>query len=526
MSQGVGHAKRFSAAVPSLQRRKGRGADEVAIATRLAAAKTDENPEAERAACLELARLLETRGLGLGSAAELLARASEILADADTFRKLSALEERLGRPARAADALARSLDLDPQPGARVRLGWLLLRAAEPGRAASAFVRAASESPEALAMELHGSLSFGGAREVSKEEGAGAYLDAAARRATAGQLDAELDDLARALALSPSPEGAERMARALERRDRAASADAFLESFVLAMPRSPERAEAARALREARLSRGDVPGALVMALAEGRSAGFDESFDELLLRAGLPELLAEHLGMCARRSPTEEERVRYLTERMRLYAGVLASPERALAATAELLALVPHHAEALARLSAYAEEGVVSPSGVAVLVERLARGEGLPAAFGAAVARLGETTDNPALVAVALRASLRSSDDAFARTAPRVGRGGGRRTHRGLPERRDRRAAPEASLGHGRTAERRRRGDRRRVGRGGHPARRKGSRRREVRACSVARRSSARASSGPRTPCALGPRAARRALGGWPRRGAGGPRRAR
>ncbi|MFO0642993.1 MAG: hypothetical protein U0183_27450 [Polyangiaceae bacterium] len=416
MSQGVGHAKRFSAAVPSLQRRKGRGADEVAIATRLAAAKTDENPEAERAACLELARLLDARGLGLGSAAELLARASEILADADTFRKLSALEERLGRPARAADALARSLDLDPQPGARVRLGWLLLRAGEPGRAASAFVRAASESPEALAMELHGSLSFGGAREVSKEEGAGAYLDAAARRATAGQLDAELDDLARALALSPSPEGAERMARALERRDRAASADAFLESFVLAMPRSPERAEAARALREARLSRGDVPGALVMALAEGRSAGFDESFDELLLRAGLPELLAEHLGMCARRSPTEEERVRYLTERMRLYAGVLASPERALAATAELLALVPHHAEALARLSAYAEEGVVSPSGVAVLVERLARGEGLPAAFGAAVARLGETTDNPALVAVALRASLRSSDDAFARTA--------------------------------------------------------------------------------------------------------------
>jgi hypothetical protein len=45
--------------------------------------------------------------------------------------------------------------------------------------------------------------------------------------------------------------------------------------------------------------------------------------------------------------------------------------------------------------------------------------------------------------------------------------------------------------------------------------------RSERAASLVARALEQAAA-PRTPCALGPRAARRALGGWPRRGAGGP----
>lgn len=407
-SLGEGHARRFTSLAPTLERSRNKTAEEATISGRLEAAKADGDLDAERRACLDLARHLEGRGIGLGSAAELYRRAGEIAADPDIFRKLAALEEKLGRPGRAAAALARALELDAQLGGRVRLGWLLMRAEDYAGAVKAFGRAWTDTGEALARELHGALAFAGAKAVSHEEGAAFYLDASAARAAADQGDAEVDDIARAFALSPTGPVAERMAQALERRNTAALADAFLEGFALSLTNSA-RGEAIGSLREARLRRGDVGGALVLALSDLPAMRETDAFDELLLRAGLPEVLAEHLGMRASAS-APAERVRILTERMRLLSGSLSDAEGALRVAAEVLALAPEEPEALARLSAYAEEGVSSAGAIAVLVERIARGDGALGALAEAVARLGERTDRPSLVVVALRASLRSSDD--------------------------------------------------------------------------------------------------------------------
>jgi len=406
-SLGEGHARRFASAVPTLDRRTNKVAEESTISARLEAARASGDLEAERGACLELARLLEVRGIGLGGAAQLYGRAADIRAEADVLRKRASLEEKLGRPALAADALGAALDLDAQPGGRVRLGWLLLRAGDNKRASEAFARAAAETNEPLATELRGALGFAGTGEVSRKEGADLYIEAAARRAGADQGEAELDDLARAFALSSSPDVAHRIALALERRGHEDLADAFLEGFVLSLPVT-ERADEIAALRTKRMRRGDVAGALLLALAPGERRDTD-TFDDLLLRAGLPEVLAAHLALRAAASPPEE-RVPLLIERMRLLAGPLSDPRRALHASAEVLSLVPDESEALARLAAYADDGVSSLAAVATFVERIALGEGPIAALGEAVARLGDATDNPALSVVALRASLRSNDD--------------------------------------------------------------------------------------------------------------------
>ena len=406
-SLGEGHARRFASAVPTLDRRTSKVAEESTISARLEAARASGDLEAERSACLELARVLEVRGIGLGSAAQLYARAADIRSEADILRKRASLEEKLGRPALAADALGAALDLHAQPGGRVRLGWLLLRAGDNKRASEAFARAAAETNEPLATELRGALGFAGTGEVSRQEGADLYIEAATRRAGADQGEAELDDLARAFALSSSPEVADRMALALERRGHADLADAFLEGFVLSLPVT-ERADKIAALRTKRMRHGDVAGALLLALAPGERRDTD-TFDDLLLRAGLSEVLAAHLALRAAASPPEE-RVPLLIERMRLLAGPLSDPRRALHASAEVLSLVPDESEALARLAAYADDGITSPAAVATFVERIAQGEGPIAALTEAVARLGDATDNPALSVVALRASLRSSDD--------------------------------------------------------------------------------------------------------------------
>ncbi len=407
-SLGDGLARRFVGTAPKLARRVGRVAEEATQVTRMNAAIADGDTAGERAACLELAKLLETRAIGLGSAAELYARAAAISPSAEVLRKLAALEEKLGRPERAADALRQVIELDPQVGGRVRLGWLLLRAGDYPAASAAFARAASETQEPLAIELRGALAFTGTGHVSREEGAGSYLDASARRAGADQGDAELDDLARAFALSPSIEVGERLARALTRRTKPLLADAFLEGFVLAAAPSPERSEALAALRSSRLARGDVWGALLLAFSSSRELRETDGFDDLLLRAGLPEILCEHLALRGV-GASPDERVRLSTERMRILAGSLSDPEGALAAAAEVLTVAPQDAEALSRLRSHASDGVVSARGVALLVHKLAS-DASASSLAEEVARLGELTDNPALRVVALRAALRTSDE--------------------------------------------------------------------------------------------------------------------
>jgi len=408
-SLGDGLARRFVGSAPKLARRTGRIAEEATLVTRMNAAIADGDTEAERLVCLELAKLLENRGIGLGSAAELYTRAASIAPSAEVSRKLAALEEKLGRPDRAAEALRRVIELDPQVGGRVRLGWLLLRAGDFASASVAFARAAAETQEPLAIELRGALAFTGSGHVSREEGAGSYLDASARRAGADQADAELDDLARAYALSPSIEVGERLARALARRNKPLLADAFLEGFVLGLPESPERTRAIADLRAARLANGDMWGGLLLALASPRELRETDAFDDLLLRAGMPEMLAEHLAVRASAAPVDE-RVRLLTERMRILAGPLADPSRALSVAAEILALSATDEEALGRLTSLAGDGATSPRAVALLVAKLCSEAAVPAELADAAARLGELLDNPALRVVALRAALRTSDD--------------------------------------------------------------------------------------------------------------------
>jgi len=216
---------------------------------------------------------------------------------------------------------------------------------------------------------------------------------------------ELQELGRAAALSRAPAVEAAFTEALGRRD-PALADAFDEAWAFAAP-ADGRAEALAALSRSRAARGDVEGQLVLALQPGGDVG-SEAFSGLLLRAGLPALLAEQIALRAR-DAAGDERGRLLVERMRVLAGPLSDSAAAARASADVLAQAPAEPEALSRLDAYLASDQAGPGALAALVDRVARAEGPLGPLADLVAAAGARTQNPGLEVVGLRAALLNGD---------------------------------------------------------------------------------------------------------------------
>ena len=108
---------------------------------------------------LQLGALLEVGRFDLGGAAALYARAADIEPEVSVLLVLAALEERLGRSARAAHALERALTLGDAPGGWLRLGWLRIRAGQVRDAVQVLVQASATSREPRVAEWLGALGF-------------------------------------------------------------------------------------------------------------------------------------------------------------------------------------------------------------------------------------------------------------------------------------------------------------------------------------------------------------------------------
>lgn len=383
----VRERRRGASAPPTLlDRRTGERADEATLRARLEEAWSSGDTGAERAASIELARLLASKDRDLDEAAQLAMRAVRIADDADLRRDLAGWLESLGEAGLAA-AMLRAIvdDMPPETlaGGRVvapvlvRAGVLHARAGDPAGASEAFEDAARLDGAAwIALELRGTLAAWAPEVVTPASGAASYVEAAARRERAG--DDPMEDLLRAFELDPASEAAaDALAAALEARGKSAAADAIRREHDLAAGAGPNGAAARRA---AATAAGDVARALAAAFDEGLDgeAGTDgaRAFDELLLRAGLHELLAarlERYAADARASGKDREAARLFDAIARIYAGPAARPGRAAAAYLQLVALDPSSSEARAALKSAAYE-TGSRGDVGALVDALDRGD--------------------------------------------------------------------------------------------------------------------------------------------------------
>ncbi len=375
----------------ALERKSGEPAVEGTMRARLEAARAMGDLVVERQAALGLARWLVSAGHGLDEAVAIARRALELLEDGqpqaydstELRLELASWLESLGEPASAADVLrplASSRDADPIEAARVfvRVGVLHARAGDARNANDALLEATSLDPtDAVAPELRGTLAAWAPALMAPSDAAVAYVDAAARRAVAGAVDAQLEDLLRAFDIDPTSSVAvAALATALTDRGKGAAADELWRAHAVALsPREPQRAAAVHARRrlQARAA-GDNARALGAALDEGLDAKVTgegaDTLDELLLRVGLLEPLAARLELRAERA-TGPDRGRILEDLARLLAGPLASPERAAAARVSAVEADPTRDDALVALRAYA----TSSRDATQLVEALLRAVG-------------------------------------------------------------------------------------------------------------------------------------------------------
>jgi tetratricopeptide (TPR) repeat protein len=370
---------------PAVPRRVGARAEEAAMRARVEEARTLRDERAERDASVQLARWLAARERDLDQAAELGRRALALREDPELRRELAAWLESLGDPAGASAmlaSLAASLAGDGQQAARVqsRIGALEARAGNAEAASRALERAAQLDPsDALAWELRAALTGWAPAVVSAAAAAHAYVEAAARRAEMGAPDAQMEDLLRAFEADPESEvAAASLAASLVARERAGSADEVLRLHAVAVG-AEDAARGAHIHSRRRadaLAKDDLPRALGAALDERLDAELEgpgaDALDGLLLRAGMHEALAVRLELRAElaRSP---ERARMLEELGRLYAGPLASPERAVDAFLRAVAAEPTRTESLVALRAHA----ASKRDPGPLMEGLVRAVGTP-----------------------------------------------------------------------------------------------------------------------------------------------------
>lgn len=249
-----------------LERRVGR-AEEAWMRARVERARAAGDGPGEHVACATLARWLAERDRDCGEVVALAEAALRLADDADLRRDLASWLEGLGEFARAAAALG---PVAASPGVAyteaayvlVRTGVLQARAAEARKAREAFEEAMRvDADEALAGEMLGSLAAWAPDAVPASTAADAYVEAARRRAVAGQPEAELEDLWRAFATAPSSATAvEALAHALEARGREAAADELRRAHAATFA-SPQLAagDLERARRDAEAATHAAPG---------------------------------------------------------------------------------------------------------------------------------------------------------------------------------------------------------------------------------------------------------------------------
>ncbi len=336
-----------------MPRHNGPRAVEAHLRARLLDARASGDAVAERQVAVSLARLLASRGRDLAFATK-LARRALLLEDNPALRiELAGWLAGLGETAAAAGVLRDLVPADqPIEAARttVKIAVLLARAGDAAGAAEALDEAASLDPaDAMAVELFGTLSAWAPQTVTPEGAAAAYLEAARRRAVAGDADAAYEDRLRAFEAAPSdPAAAAAVAESLAGRGLAGAADEVMRLHASAASDTTPPAATHRRRMLAALAGGDsarAVGALLDAGLEGEIDGEDAAtVDEALALAGLYELVAVRLEGRAerRRGVAASETYQALA---RLCAGPLASPDRAIEAWIEALARDPGNAEA-------------------------------------------------------------------------------------------------------------------------------------------------------------------------------------
>ncbi len=408
---------------PPVSRRTGPRAELAHLAARVRSCSAAGDLEGERVSATQLARALVTRGTELDSATKLARRALLLGHDAALREELAGWFAALGEPALAAATLRPLVaDLSGAAAARIltRIGVSLGRAGDAAGAADALFDAAREDPaDAVAPELQAGIGAWAEDAVSSERAAEGYLEGFRRREASGDRAAAFEDLLRAFEMAPGePLPAERLAGALAVRGRVGAADEVLREHARA---SGDRGRSVhlRRVREA-LAADDLPRALGASFdarlegeldaAEAGSKG-RPSFDELLGRVGLVELAAARQELALLSLP-ESERAAGRAALARLYAGPLGSPERAIEAWVEVLALDPTSSEARdALIGEHGATGDASPLISALLrVAKQGRPERRPALRD--LAQLGANRLGlPGLASWAGKAALELGPDA-------------------------------------------------------------------------------------------------------------------
>jgi hypothetical protein len=361
-----------------ISRHSGARAEEAHLRSRLVESRSAGDLEAERAASIQLARLLATRGRDLGVATKLARRALMLGEDAPLRTELSGWLAGLGECALAAATLRGLSDpLRPMETARtlVKIAVLLTRADDTAGAADALREAIELDPhDPLASELYGAIAAWAPDAVSLADGAAAYLEAARRREEGGDSDQDgaFEARLRALDLAPTDSAAaEAVAESLAQRGRQGAADEVRRAHAEALsavddedPELGERLARSIAVHRRRMLAGlaenDVGravGAVLDAGLEGEIDGEDaRSVDEALGLAGLHELLALRLEMRAEAALSPRARAESYQELALLYAGPLASPDRAVDTWVEAMVSDPSSPLGLAALREHATAG--------------------------------------------------------------------------------------------------------------------------------------------------------------------------
>jgi cellulose synthase operon protein C len=434
-----------------ISRRAGPRAELASLSAKLNAASRAGNEQEERASAAALARALAARGTELDAATRFARRALLLLEEPLLREELSAWFTGLGEPLLAAATLRPLLE---QPGADVaalalRMGLLMARGGDARGARDALSTAAREkTSDPQSVEQLAALAAW-STQVSPEESAQAYLDAAERREALGERPAAFENLIRAFEVAPHfGPAVERLAQALSGRGRVGAADEVRREQARALPEQA-RAIHLRRLRDA-LRDGDLPRAVgaafdarldaeldlksVLAAIERRGEPTIDSavgFDELLERVGMHEVFAARLELgCDLLAGRERARARLALGR--LYGSSLGRADRAVECWLEALVVDPSSAVAKESLRAHA----ISTRDFSAFVEALIRiGDGKPqghveerlACLGELLAIAEERLNDAGLASWALgRLSAAGSEDeaqrdAALRLAPQVAR---------------------------------------------------------------------------------------------------------
>ncbi len=403
----------------SVPRHGGPRAEEGTLRARLVERQAAGDSNGERDAAIALARLLAARGTDLDAATKLARRALSLGDDAPLRTELAGWLAGLGEAGLAAATLRGLCDpTKPAETARtlVKIAVLLARGGDAqGSAEALFEAAALDGEDAMAGELLGTLAAWAPDLVPPAAAAAAYLEAAERRDKQRDNEAAFEDRLRAFELAPGDEPSARaLAESLAAQGRLGAADEVLRHHAAtAAATLADGGASALGVHQARVVnalREGEPARAVGAVLDGRFEAEVEGdgamrVDEALSAAGLYELYAVRLELRGERQRTTSARADVYQTLARLYAGPLASPERAIEAWIAVLGADPSNDSALTAL----REHATHTGDHAALVEALIRvgesGSGTAAARIAAMRTLVGIAegpfDAPALAAWAL-----------------------------------------------------------------------------------------------------------------------------